>query len=177
VSAILDSAVEQVSNVLGAAITPVEIQDWYEKSCRVFSLSQPGVMTVGSMDPTPIATLSYFSNAQPPARTLVAADRYWRDPTLGRIEYRLNDDYQPDVTPLYQYPWVVTYTNDISRIKDDNAVGSIKMAVRVLVTRLWQHRGRIDPNPHATDKAISSILAPAKSQNWYLTNQGINDVN
>ena len=168
VAATLNASIEVVSNWLGAAITRSVIFDWYPKTTKVFHPSQPGVLKIAGV---PQVELHYYDGEN--VLTTVLASKYEYDPTVDTPVFSLVEDYAPSVSEKYEFPWRLKYTNSLDSIRDFPAIDSIKMAIRVMVTRYWQHRGRIDPNPHATDKAISSILGPAKTTQWYLKAQGV----
>ena len=171
--ACLKAAIESISNWLGMAIINAKVTDWYPENCRKFRPSQMGVSRDSSTSMIPVVTLSYYDGNN----DIVVIDPadFSYDPTTENLEFVLNSGFiaANGISHEYAYPWKLEYVNDISHLIGHVYEGSINMAVRILTSRYWTYRGGIDPNPNATDRAVSNILGPAKTIDWYVRMQGV----
>ena len=171
-SSCLQAAIESVSNWLDAVITNIRVTDFYPRSTRSFTPSQSSVSRISSTDRTPVVTLSYYNDQNDVI--VVGEDDFNYDPTTHGLEFFLDDEFNSvNINQIYTNPWRLQYTNDVRYTNGLNSDASVTLAVRILTSRYWTYRGGIDPNPNATDRAVSNILGPAKTVDWYVRIQGV----
>ena len=159
----LDSAIESISNWLGVAVSNAEITDKYVGGTREFTPSQKGINLS-------TITLAFYNTSG--AMQVVSSTNYTIDPTAKVPCVVLDEDYLPIYHASYAYPWSLAYTNDFSKIAGFPAINSVKLAVRVMTSKLWMHRGDSDMNTYGYDRLLSQVLGPAKDSDWYSRLQG-----